>query len=73
MGLRYLGLRYLGLRWIRYQGTGLSNEVIHDKYPSITILWVISSRRMRWVGDVARMRERCIKGFGGETRGKGTT
>jgi hypothetical protein len=33
------------------------------------IIWVIKSRRTRWVGHVASMggEERCIQGFGGET------
>jgi hypothetical protein len=29
--------------------------------------------RMRWVGKVAFMGERCTQGFGGETRGKKAT
>jgi hypothetical protein len=31
------------------------NEELHDLYSSPTIMWVIKSRRMRWVGYVARM------------------
>jgi hypothetical protein len=34
---------------------------------------VIKSTRMRWKGHVARMAERRIQGFGGETWGKETT
>ena len=35
---------------------------------------LIKSRRMRWVGHVARTGEEShIQGFGGETRGKVTT
>ena len=34
---------------------------------SPNIVRVIKSRRMRWAGSVARMGERCIQGFGGET------
>jgi hypothetical protein len=35
---------------------------LDDLYSSLNILWVITSRRMRWVGHVARMgrREACI-------------
>jgi hypothetical protein len=29
----------------------------HDLYSSPTVAWVIKSRRMRWAGHVARMRE----------------
>jgi hypothetical protein len=50
----------------------LSNEELYDPYFSPSNIWVITSRRMRWVGDVAHIGERCIKGFGGETQGKGT-
>jgi hypothetical protein len=51
----------------------LSKKELYETYFSPNNIWVITSRRMRWVGDVARMGERCIKGFGGETHGKGTT
>ena len=33
------------------------NEELHDLYSSPNIILVIISRRMRWVGHVARMRE----------------
>jgi hypothetical protein len=33
----------------------LHNEELHDLYSSLTIVRVIKSRRMRWVGHVARM------------------
>jgi hypothetical protein len=33
----------------------LHNEELHDLYCSPTIVRVIKSRRMRWVGHVARM------------------
>jgi hypothetical protein len=36
----------------------LHNEEINDLYSSPDIVWVIKSRRMRWVGHVACMRER---------------
>jgi len=36
----------------------LHNEELNDLYSSATIVRVIKSRRMRWVGNVARMMER---------------
>ena len=36
----------------------LHNEALDGLYYSPTIIWVIKSRRMRWVGNVARMGER---------------
>ena len=36
----------------------LHNEELNDLYSSPNIIWVIKSRRMRWVGHVARMGER---------------
>jgi hypothetical protein len=45
----------------------LHNEQLHDLYSSSTILRVIKSRRMRWEGHVARMGDRRVQGFGGET------
>jgi len=38
--------------WIR-----LHNEELNDLYSSLNIVRVIKSRRMRWVGHVARMGE----------------
>jgi hypothetical protein len=35
----------------------LHNEELHDLYSSPNIVRVIKSRRMRWVGHVARMGE----------------
>jgi hypothetical protein len=35
----------------------LLNEELHDLYSSPSIIRIIKSRRMRWVGHVARMRE----------------
>ena len=47
----------------------LHNEELNDLYSSPSIVQVIKSRKMRWVGHVARMgeEERCIQGCGGET------
>jgi hypothetical protein len=39
--------------WIK-----LHNEEFYDLYSSPNIGLMIKSRRMRWTGDVARMRER---------------
>jgi len=36
----------------------LHNEVLNDLYSSPVIVRVMNSRRIRWVGHVARMRER---------------
>jgi len=36
----------------------LHNEELNDLYSSPNILWVTKSRRMRWAGHVARIRER---------------
>ena len=38
--------------WMR-----LHNEELNDLYSSLSIVWVIKSRRMRWTGHVARMGE----------------
>jgi hypothetical protein len=52
----------------------LHNEELNDMYTSPNTVRVIKSRRMRWAKHVARMgRERCVQGFGGETRGKEAT
>ena len=47
----------------------LHKEELNDLYCSPNIVRVIKSRRMRWVGHVARleMRSRCMQGFGGDT------
>jgi hypothetical protein len=44
----------------------LHNEELYALYFSPNIR-VIKSRRLRWAGHVARMGERCIQGFSGET------
>jgi hypothetical protein len=36
----------------------LHNEELHDLYSSPSIIRIIKSRRMRWTGHVARMREK---------------
>jgi len=43
----------------------LHNEKLNDLYSSTNIR-VNKSRRMRWAGHVAYMKEKCIQGFGGE-------
>jgi hypothetical protein len=35
----------------------LHNEELHNLYSSPDIMWIIRSRRMRWVGHVACVRE----------------
>ena len=45
----------------------LHNEGLNDLYSSSNIVRVIKSRRMRWAGHVARMGDRRIQEFGGET------
>jgi hypothetical protein len=53
----------------------LHNEELHNLYSSPSIIRMINSRRMRWVGHVARMwgEEECIYVIGGKTRRKETT
>jgi hypothetical protein len=36
----------------------LHNEELRDLYPSPSIIRIIKSRRTRWAGHVARMREK---------------
>jgi hypothetical protein len=61
--LRVFENRYL--RWIfglnRDEVTGewrkLHNKELHDLYSSPSIIRIIKSRRMRWAGHLARMRQ----------------
>jgi hypothetical protein len=49
--------------WIR-----LHNEELDGLYFAPNIVRVIKSRRMRWVGHVARIGKRsCVQDFAGET------
>jgi len=47
----------------------LHNEQLSDLHPLPNIVRVVKSRRMRWVGHVARMGEEkgVAQGFGGKT------
>jgi len=64
-------LRVFGSK--RDQVTGewrkLHNEELRDLYSLPNVVRVVKSRRMRWVGHVARMGggERCAQGSGVET------
>jgi hypothetical protein len=40
------------------EGKRLHNEELHDLHSSPNIIRVIKSRKMSWMGHVARMRER---------------
>jgi hypothetical protein len=53
----------------------LHNEDLHNLYSSPIIIRMIKSRRMRWVGHVARMggEEECIQDIGGKARRKENT
>ena len=42
---------------IRWVGSRLHNEELHSLYRSLDLVRVIKSRRLRWVGHVARMEE----------------
>jgi hypothetical protein len=65
----------LGLRGTRKkrEWRKIHNEELNDLYCSPNGVRVIKWRRMRWARHVARIEERFIKGFGGETSGKETT
>jgi hypothetical protein len=53
----------------------LHNEELRDLYSSPSIIRIIKSRRMRWVGHVSRMREKrnAYRLLVGKARGKKTT
>jgi hypothetical protein len=51
----------------------LHSEELHILYSSPNIIRQIKSRRIRWAGHVARMREECVQGFDGKARRKETT
>jgi hypothetical protein len=43
---------------VRENGGKLHNEELHDLYSSAIIIRMITSRRMRWAGLVARMEKK---------------
>jgi hypothetical protein len=46
----------------------LHNKELYPMYSSPNIIWVIKSRRMKWVEHVAHTgRKKCIQDFVGET------
>jgi len=45
----------------------LHNEELNDLYSSPNTVQVIKTRKVRWAGHVAHMKESCVQGFGGET------
>jgi hypothetical protein len=49
------------------------NEELHILYSSPIIIRQVKSRRMRWTGHAARMREEIVQDFGGKARRKVTT
>jgi hypothetical protein len=52
----------------------LHNEELRDMYSSPSIIRIIKSRRMRWVGNVARMGRRGTRiDYCGKARRKDTT
>jgi hypothetical protein len=50
----------------------LHNEELHDLYVSPSIIRIIKSKKMRWVGHVTRMREKrnAYRLFVGKSEGK---
>jgi hypothetical protein len=68
--------KYFGLKRDEIIGgwRKLQNEEPHNVYSSTNIVRMIKSRRMRWVGHIAGMKEgECMQSFGGKARGKETT
>jgi hypothetical protein len=51
----------------------LHNEEVHIFYSSPNVIRQIKSRKIRWVGHVARMGEERVWGFDGKARRKETT
>jgi hypothetical protein len=51
----------------------LNNEELHILYSSQNIIRQIKSRRMRWVGHMARTGEECVQCFDGKARRKEIT
>jgi len=51
----------------------MHNRELNDLYSTSSIIGMIKSRRMRFVRHVARVRKKCLEGFGGEHQGKETT
>jgi hypothetical protein len=49
------------------------SEELHILFSSPNIIRQIKSRRMRWAGHVACMREECVHGFDGKARTKKIT
>ena len=45
----------------------LHNKELNDLYFSPNTVQVIKTRKMRWAGHVAPMKESCVQGFGGQT------
>jgi hypothetical protein len=52
----------------------LHNEELHNLYSSPSVIRIIKSRRMRWLGHVALIGEEdeCIQDIGGKARWKET-
>ena len=55
------------------EGRKLYKEELNDLYTSPSIVRVIESRRIGWVGHVARMGEKRIQCFRGKNCGKEST
>ena len=52
---------------VREEWRKLHSEGLNDLYCSLNIVRAIKSRRMRWVGHVARIEERPMQCIGEET------
>jgi hypothetical protein len=64
-----------GPKWVGVTGgwRKLHNEELHNLYSSPSIIRIMKSRRMRWAGHVARMREKrnAYRLLVGKPEGKG--